>query len=143
MVLVAELHRLFDELIRAGDEIGALQREDGPAETEHQENDRDQAGFRPGVCDFWEYLRHVPCGSAFPGERAPSSAVSGRCPNVHFTRMTRPIFPCEKFLKLNCSGNRRSKTRPAFRGATAMQNHASRIVSRPRGLRLTSRLPMS
>ena len=37
VMLVAELHRLLDELVGAGDEIGSLQREDDPAEAEHQQ----------------------------------------------------------------------------------------------------------
>jgi hypothetical protein len=84
VVLVAELHRLFDELISVGDEIGSLQRKDDPAEAEDQENDRNQAGFRPGVGDFRKYLRHAflrSCGPARRGTAQPFLEV----PNLHST----------------------------------------------------------
>jgi hypothetical protein len=66
VMLVTELDRLLDELICRGDEVRSLQRENDPAEAEHYKRKRNQAGFRPGVSNFWEYLRHVSCGPAVP-----------------------------------------------------------------------------
>ena len=58
VMLVAELHRLLDELVRLGDEVGSLQRQDGPGEAKQQERQKNEARFRPGIGDLGEYLRH-------------------------------------------------------------------------------------
>ena len=75
VMLVTELDRLLDELIRRRDDVRSLKRENHPAEAEHQQKQRDQAGSRPGVGAFWEYLRHAFLRSCDPRGRGTTSAV--------------------------------------------------------------------
>jgi hypothetical protein len=44
MVLVAELHRLFAELVRGSDDVGPLQRKDQPAQSEQCEDHCEHTG---------------------------------------------------------------------------------------------------
>ena len=69
MMLVAELHRLLDELVCARDEVRSLQRQNDPADAKQPENQRNNAGLRPRVCALWEYLRHAFLRSCGPGRR--------------------------------------------------------------------------
>jgi hypothetical protein len=75
VMLVTELDRLLDELVCRRDHVRSLKRQNDPAEGEHDKRDRDQAGFRPSISDFWEYLRHVSCGPAVPGEGSISAVA--------------------------------------------------------------------
>jgi hypothetical protein len=100
-MLVAELHRLLDERIRAGDEVRSLDRQDDCAQAKQHKDDRNDAGFRPGVSTFWEYLRHAiqqPLGlvvmaklARFVGRVLPKTA--------HFISFLSGRESCEKFLK--------------------------------------------
>ena len=107
MMLVAELHRLLDELVRARDEIRSLQRQHDPADAKQQENQRNNAGFRPRVCAFGNTCDMRSCGPAIPGEGAHLSRIS-RCPTYQLYAyegvnniVKNFSMPCEKFLKLN------------------------------------------
>ena len=102
VVLVAELDRLFDELISVGDEIGPLQREDDPAEAEDQENDRNQAGFRPGVGDFRNTCDMRSCGPAVLRD-GPQLSRFLRCQTCTLPG-NGAKSPCEKFLNLILCG---------------------------------------
>ena len=61
VVLVAELNRLHVKLVRLRDEIGSLNGQHQPAQSEQDEHNYGHAGFGPGVGTLREYLRHVPC----------------------------------------------------------------------------------
>jgi hypothetical protein len=59
MVLMAELHRLLDEPVGVRHEVRPLDRQHDQPEAEQHKDDGKDAGFRPGVSTFWEYLRHA------------------------------------------------------------------------------------
>ena len=59
VMLVAELDRLLDESVRGRHEIRSLQRHDQRAEQAENDDESGNAGFRPRVSAFWEYLRHA------------------------------------------------------------------------------------
>jgi hypothetical protein len=58
-MLMAELNGLLDEAISGRDKVRSLDRQDQRAEKADDNEQAENAGFRPCVSAFWEYLRHA------------------------------------------------------------------------------------